>query len=518
MKTKAYGLLSDFNRIKWKVALKGILIGILGGLLVVIYRKGIELGTQIALHIYSFLRIHPFYILCWLIMILVAGIFIGWLVKSEPMASGSGIPQTEGVVLYGLKMKWYSILAVRYIGGLLCSIFGLSLGREGPSIQIGACGAQLASDRISKSELEKTCLITGGAAAGLSAAFSAPLSGIVFALEEVHRSFSPLILLAATTASLTADFISETFFGLRPVLQFTKIPPLPIRLYLWLIPLGIISGLAGALINKSLLQFQTIYRRIPILFRPCLALFIALPFGLFVPEVLGGGQNLIKLSESASSGFIILAMILLAKIIFTSTSFGSGVPGGIFLPILSSGALTGSLIGLVATHLGMPSQYIPDLAVCAMAGVLSASVKAPITSILLTAEMAGSLVHMLPVAAVSFIALLLSDIVRTEPIYEALLERFVENSTKKITIKETGGIHEFPVESGSKTSGKRIADIKWPENSLIVGIRRGGKEIVPKGNTKIMPGDYLIILFPEEHTENIRKCMERLCYTMICES
>ncbi len=509
MRTKDYSILSKTKQVKWKIAFKGILVGIIAGLLTVLYRIAIEYGTEAAGKVYSYLRNHPTYILVWLIIILVAGTFIGWMVKLEPMAGGSGIPQTEGVVIYGLKMKWYTILAVRYIGGTICSFFGLSVGREGPSIQIGASGGQIVAKGLRSDRTEENCLITGGAAAGLSAAFNAPLSGIIFALEEVHRSFSPLILLAAATASLTADLISKNFFGLKPVLQFAKTPQLPIHLYFWLIPIGLISGVMGAVMNKSLLGFQSLYNKLPAIIRPCIALLIALPCGIFLPEILGGGQNLVQISENAKEGILLLGIFLIAKLIFTSTSFGSGVPGGIFLPILSVGALTGGIAGQVAVSLGMPSVYIPDFAVCAMAGVLSATVKAPITSILLIAEMSGSLVHLLPVAACSFLALLISDLLKTEPVYEALLERFVEKNGKKLQVEEKGDLQEFSVALGSSLCGKMVKQIKWPEGILIVNIRRGAKEIIPRGDTMLLPGDYLIVLTADDADHKIRSYMEK---------
>ncbi len=484
-------------------------MGVISGLLTVLYRIAIEYGTEAAGRIYGYLRIHPTYILVWLVIILVAGTFIGWMVKAEPMAGGSGIPQTEGVVIYGLKMKWYTILAVRYIGGTICSFFGLSVGREGPSIQIGAAGGQIASKGLRSDRMEENSLITGGAAAGLSAAFNAPLSGIIFALEEVHRSFSPLILLAAATASLTADFISKNFFGLKPVLQFAKTPQLPINLYFLIIPIGMISGIVGVVMNKLLLGFQSLYTKLPMIIRPCIALLIALPCGIFLPEVLGGGQNLVQISENAKEGILLLSIFLLAKLIFTGISFGSGVPGGIFLPILSVGALTGGIAGQVAVFLGMPTAYIPDFAVCAMAGVLSATVKAPITSILLIAEMSGSLVHLLPVAACSFLALLISDLLKTEPIYEALLERFVEKNGKKLPVEEKGDLQEFSVVHGSSLCGKMIKHIKWPKGVLIVNIRRGAKEIIPQGDTMILPGDYLIVLTADEADHEIQSYMKK---------
>lgn len=496
---------------KWGLAAKGLLAGAAAGLLAVLYRMGIEYGTETARKLYAFLSVHPLYILPWAAAAAAVGIFIAWLIRLEPAASGSGIPQVEGVVLFGMKMKWHTILAVRFLAGFAGSFFGLSLGREGPSIQIGAAGGQAIAKKLGKSRLEENYLITGGAAAGLAAAFNAPLSGMVFALEEVHRSFSPLILLSATAASLTADFVSKYFFGLKPVLSFASFPELPIRLYFWLIPVGIVSGLAGSLMNKTLLSFQTLYKKLPDLSRPGVAILIALPCGLFFPLALGSGQDLIQFAENAKTGILLLLVYLAVKLVFTSTSFGSGIPGGIFMPILAVGTLSGSIVGILAVRAGLPAEYIPDLAVCAMAGALSASVKAPVTSILLTAEMAGSLMHMLPVAACSFLALLLSDLLHIEPIYETLLERFVADRGDSLPMQEKGGLLELPVELGCNVAGRKISEIQWPQGALIVGVRRGEKELVPRGGTQILPGDYLVVLSAEENENLICSEIRNLC-------
>lgn len=512
-KSRVYEALSKLNRLKWSLVLKGVLVGLVSGLLAVFYRMGIEYGTETVGRAYALFRVHPVWLLPWALATVAVGLFVAWLVRLEPMASGSGIPQVEGVVLLGLKMRWYTILGVRFVAGILCSFFGLSLGREGPSIQIGASGGQAVAHFVGrgKSRLEENALISGGAAAGLSAAFNAPLSGMVFALEEVHRSFSPLILAAATTAALTADFVSKNFFGLRPVLDFTAIPQLPIRLYPWLLPLGVVSGLVGSLTNKLLLGFQTLYGRLPARWRPCAALLLALPCGLFLPAVLGGGQNLIHFAEGARGGVAMLLMLMTVKLLFTCTSFGSGVPGGIFMPILAVGTLAGSAFGVAATHLGLPAQFIPVFAVCAMAGALASSVKAPVTSVLLTAEMAGSLVHLLPVAACAFLALLLSDLLKVTPVYEALLERYVEKNEKTLPMQEKGGLWELPVEFGSEAAGKLLRELGLPQGALIVGLRRGEKELVPQGGTRIAPGDYLVALLSGEQEDTLREHIRTLC-------
>ena len=503
--------MSGLNEIKWHLALKGILAGVISGLLVVLYRLGIEFGTETAVKIYGFLRARPLLIPVWVLFAAGAGLLLAWLVKREPMASGSGIPQVEGQLIYGMRIKWHTVLAVRFTAGLLSSFFGVSLGREGPSIQTGAAGSQALAKRISKNKLEENYLMTGGAAAGLSAAFNAPLSGIVFVLEEVHKNFSGHIIMPAAIAAITADIISKNVFGLKPVLSFTQIPQFSVSVYFWLVPLGIISGLVGVALNKSLLGISTAYGRLPRFLRPGIALFITVIFGLFLPSVLGGGSNLVMLAETGGAGIETIFIFLAAKLLLTCVCFGSGIPGGIFMPILSVGALSGCLLGLLAMNFGLPAIYVPGFAVCGMAGALSGTVKAPITSILLTAEMTGSLIHLLPVAACSFIALFLSDVLKTTPIYEALLGRIMENNGEKIKNKKAGGFIEIPVEAGSEVSGKHINEVEWPKGILIAGIQRGDKEIVPNGGTEIYTGDYLVIVSSECTYDDISSKMRHLC-------
>lgn len=589
------------RRSQWIVAARAVACGLVAGVLVTCYRQGIEWGTQFARWMYPQIRSNPWLIAPWALAAALVGLFVAWLIRLEPIASGSGIPQIEGVVRLGLKMRAGIVLVVRFAGGLLCGMFGLSLGREGPSIQIGAAASQcmtqiarrlrrqggtvtesadaaglnhvdagtndrasnashlgvntgkaiyanmqesgtvvaggmasniniadeadsaadtnavsngidaatnVANDAVAVTDTnvddvdavtdtntvtntnavavdaadtvntvnnaatvtdtnansatsangrladgdfppkahrqadgsegaggpktaETNILITAGAAAGLSSAFNAPLSGMMFALEEVHHNFSPAILLSAAAASLSADLVSKYWFGLKPVLDFARLTQLSLPEYWWMIPLGLVAGLIGVSMNKLLLGFQTLYNKLPWWIRPMISLVVALPVGIFLPQVLGGGESLIGFAERATGGVTFLVILLVVKMLFTSTSFGSGVPGGIFMPILAVGTLTGSVFG-VSLHAveinGNPiveAKIIPLFAVCAMAGALTASVKAPMTSILLTVEMSGTLMHMLPVAACSFIALLVSDLTGTKPIYDALLDRYM---------------------------------------------------------------------------------------------
>lgn len=420
------------TQLRWKVIISGVFIGIVSGSLVALYRLGIECGTDFARWVYLQVWHNMWWLVVCLVFAVIFGLVIGWMSLKESMASGSGIPQVVGYVNRGLNMRWHTILPVRFVAGLLGSLFGLSLGREGPSIQIGACGAQMLSRIFRKgkrNDIQEHYVVTAGAAAGLSAAFSAPLSGVMFALEEVQHGISSTVLMGAAVASLFADFVSQTCFGLRPVLDFGQIPDLPMTLHFWLIPLGIFAGFVGSLMNRSLLGLQTLYGYLPKWMPVVVACLIAIPVGLFLPEVLGGGANLVRLSEYGKISIVMLCLLFVAKMLFTSTSFGCGAPGGIFMPILAVGALAGGVAARSITGIpvfGVDARFVSVFAVCVMAGTLAASVKAPLTSILLTVEMSGTMIHTLPVAASAFIALLVSDMLHTKPIYGELLERYMQ--------------------------------------------------------------------------------------------
>ncbi|WP_338068222.1 ClC family H(+)/Cl(-) exchange transporter [Alloscardovia theropitheci] len=526
-RTHIQELLSGSYRRQWSIAARGIVCGIAAGLLVVAYRAAIAYGNSWSVGLYAYLAAHPFMICLWVVAAILAAILIAKLIAWEPMASGSGIPQVEGVLLWGLKMRWWSILIVRFTAGIICGFFGMSLGREGPSIQIGAASAAGATSRIERNAIERDNFIAAGAAAGLSAAFSAPLSGMMFALEEVYKSFNPTVLFTATTAALTADLVSKIFLGFTPVLQFANVEQLDLHTYIWLIPLGIVSGLIGSATNKMLLGTQSLYNRIPSIWRILIALAIALPVGMVFPLALGGGASLIQYAEQAGGTILVLASLLAVKMLFTSTSFGSGVPGGIFLPILTIGAVGGSLFARIAGlydlgDFSVLSRYVATFTVLAMAGALAASVKAPITSMLLVIEMTGSLVHMFPVAAVTLIALLVSDILHIEPIYHVLLDRYMEkNSHQENTAADDNnsshsseaesGIISLPVELGSSIIGKSISDITWPRGTSVIAIRRRGKEFVPHKQTVIFPGDGLVVIVPGTDYKKTSEEIRALC-------
>lgn len=502
-KNDTYSTLSHFHSFRLNLMIEGIFVGILSGFLIVLYRITLEKAEELRQKLILVLNGNVKLIPIWFLFLIIGAYIVGILIKGEPMISGSGIPQVEGILMRKLSMNWLPVVIKKFIGGVISIGAGLSLGREGPSIQLGAAVGQGVSRVFKRIKIEEKYLITSGASAGLAAAFNAPLAGVMFALEEVHKHFSPLILLSAMSASLTADFISKYFFGLKPVFNFENILPIPLESYGYIILLGIIVGAFGAIYNYTLLKTQNIYGKqtwIPVKFRPMIPFLIAGILALTLPEILGGGHPIIESLIHGSFSMKMLLILLLGKFIFSMISYGSGAPGGIFFPLLVLGALTGAIYGnILVNFLGFNPEFINNFIILAMAGYFTAIVRAPITGSILITEMTGSFSHLLSLSVISIVAYLVADLLKSKPIYESLLDRLLKNKGKENSAVESRDklILEVPVCLDCEMDGKKIKDLDLPSDCLLVGVRRGEKELIPNGSTTIHSGDYLLVLVNE---------------------
>lgn len=510
-------MLNRLENLKYKLIFDSLIVGIIAGLVIVVHRVLLSKLSPAFISFYEKARSNHLLIPVLFLVLILLGFLVGKMVKKEPMISGSGIPQVEGILTRNLKQNWFSVLVYKFIGGLICLGAGMSLGREGPSVQMGACVGEGIAHKTNKLDNEKKYLITSGASAGLSAAFNAPISGVMFSLEETHKNFSPLVLVSAMISSLMADFISQNFFGLTPSLYFSKLNSLPLKYYWVLIILGIVIGISGVVFSKGLLITQDLYKKLSVSTEiKCIIPFVITGIvGIIFPIVLGGGHDLIIALKEENFSLTFLFVLIVVKFLFTFVCFGSGAPGGIFFPLLVIGALVGNFVGIICVrYLGIPASYLLNFIVIAMAGHFSSIVKAPITAILLISEMTGSLNHLLSLAIVVIISQLTSDILNSDPIYESLLSRIISKSINKYegrVGKKT--LLEISVQVYSELENKKIKDILWPENCLVVSINRGEKEILPKGDTIICAGDLLIIMTNENNSKDLLKDISEMAAT-----
>lgn len=494
---------------------EGFLVGIVAGLVVLLYRVLLEYAGRGMNVVLAYGRKYPLAAGGWFVVLFILACVVGRLVKYESFISGSGIPQVEGEMAGKLNQVWWRVLPAKFLGGFLSLFAGLSLGREGPSIQIGAMAGKAVSKVLDRSKTEEKFLLTCGASAGLSAAFHAPLAGVMFSLEEIHKNFSVSVLVSVMTASITADYISSRFLGFRSVFQFEITGSIPAKYYGHIIVLGIILGLMGAFYNKLTLFVQSLFGKIrgkrAETTRLLIPFLLAGALGLIMPEILGSGHNIIDIITEGNVMLKTILLLFVMKLLFSVISFGSGAPGGIFFPLLVLGALIGGAYGTFAVQfLGLDAHYLNNLIMLAMAGYFTAIVRAPITGIILIFEMTGSVSQML--SLVSIVAFLVATAVKSQPIYESLLENLLRKRGEPVPEK-TGEkiLQEFVVRHNCELQNKMVQQIEWPKNCLLVAVQRNGAELIPKGRTILMASDTIITMTDEQDAPGVHDRMEALC-------
>mgnify|MGYP004536117929 FL=1 len=429
-------LLVDKKRFSLRLLLEGLAVGLGAGISISIFRyllAGSEILRPVIYHnLREALADGQWQ---WLALYILSFIIIAYLLKlivaREPMCTGSGIPQIKGILQGDMSMRWFSVLWSKIIGGVLAIGAGMSLGREGPSVQIGACVGQGLSQTSRRTGFESRILMTAGAGAGLAAAFNAPLAGVIFGLEEMQKTISPALLLTGITASITAASVTEVVFGMSPVFSMGYLLPLPLNLFDVLVAAGIVIGLLGRLFNIALACSLNTYSRLGLsgMKKPLVPLVLAGILGFVLPEILGGGNLLVDSLVVTDYTIGFLCLLFVGKFLFTMICFGSGVPGGIFLPMLVLGAAGGAVLAKLMVLAGLlPAMYYADIIVFGMAAYFSSVVKSPVTGSILILEMTGSFQHMLALLVVSLTAYVISDLTGGRPVYDELLDRALGKS------------------------------------------------------------------------------------------
>lgn len=495
---------------------EGIVVGGIAGLVIVLYRMILEYAGLWLNMILKFCGQNPLRIAGWFLILILLAVCVGKLVKYEPMISGSGIPQLEGEMTGKIDQKWWRVLPAKFFGGFLCLLGGMALGREGPSIQLGAMVGKGVSKGLDREITEEKFLLTCGASAGLSAAFHAPLAGVMFSLEEVHKNFSVSVLVSVMTASLTADFMASTVMGMESVFRFEIFGALPQEYYGMILILGIVLGALGAFYNWFTLKVQSLYRgakKLNVTQKLMIPFLCAGVLGFTAPELLGSGHSLLEYltSEDVLLGTILL--IFAGRFLFSAVCFGSGAPGGIFFPLLVLGGYIGGAFATACVqYMGLDMMYINNFVVLAMAGYFAAIVRAPLTGIILIFEMTGSLNQMLSLSIVSVVAYMVATLLKSKPIYESLLERILEQQgQQRIADHGEKVLFNYVVCQGSKLEEALVSEIEWPNNCLLVAVQRGSEEIIPRGRTRLQTGDVLVAMTNEEDMAAVHDGMERLC-------
>ncbi len=431
----------DSNKKNIKLIFFAFIVGIIAGLAGTVFRASlfyIEKLKDYIYHTYSNNEITG-----WLIAFVFTTIGIAVSIilvrKYAPEASGSGIQEIEGALDNVRPMRWKRILPVKFFASLFSLGGGMLLGREGPTIQIGANIGKMVRDVFKQHEDHTNPLVSSGAAAGLACAFNAPFSGIVFVIEEMHSHFkySFFSLAAIMVASGTADFIVRLLIGTDPIIQMTVFP-VPELSGIWLfVLLGLLFSLLGLSFNKLLVLSLDIFKKISsksIIYTIAIVSVLLTSIGLFWPSMIGGGYSTIFQALNNSFSLSFLFLLVIGRFILTIISYGSGAPGGIFAPMLVIGVTFGLIFGVVMHNLLPDIVHHPGIfAVAGMAGIFASTVRAPLTGLVLAVEMTFNFELILPLIITTVTASVITTQLGNKPIYTVLLHRTLkeENDQEK---------------------------------------------------------------------------------------
>jgi chloride channel protein, CIC family len=431
-----------------------VLIGIFSGLAVVCFRIAIEWVHLVSLGSSMFPPVPRV-----LIVPVVGGLIVALLViYAFPAARGSGVNQTKAAVYISNGYVPFNTVIGKFVICALGIGTGQSLGPEDPSLQIGAGIASLLGRRLNLSQEKVRLIAPVGAAAGLAAAFNAPISSVIFVIEEVIGTWSAGVLGAIVLAAVSAVITMRVFMGSESLFRVPPVRVANAAELLAYVVLGVIGGGASLAFLKWLAYARPRIQQWPNWTRylqPAAAGLVVGFIGIRFPQVMGAGYSVIDQALHGQFSWKLLLILAALKIFATGISFLSGTPGGMFAPTLFIGAMLGGAVGSVEHHL-FPSLTgtVGTYALVGMGVFFAGFLRTPITSVFMVIELTGSYTAILPIMVANLVAYFISRTYQKAPLFDLLARQdgFVLPS-----IEEQREQVPLTVEVAMKTEGSVVA-------------------------------------------------------------
>lgn len=529
MKRKDYK--SYFKNVIVPVFVYGAFTGLVVGTAVYFFKWVAEWLTEKSTEIYHYAQTHWYIALAVVAGVAVLAIAEYFLQKWSPETAGGGIPRAEGVLRGLLTFRWLRTGIAVIVNSWLSFFAGLPLGSEGPSVLLGtSIGGGTCKLPLSHNSWDRY-IMTGGACAGFAVATSAPVTGILFALEEAHKRFTPMIFLMAMSSVLFGVTVSNLWtlaLGEHAVPLFNLLGADGERLLLgvfsikdiW-VPLLLGVAIGALAIGYNLFVFwigkfyDTKLKKVPQWARLIIVFVLSAAIGLIAfgdfdgtDALFGGGGLIVKLAENKFTWKIIF-ILLVIRFFMISFSTGSGATGGVFIPMLSIGALLGALMGNAFVAMGMDQALFPTVVMLSMSAFMGATTRAPLTALVFMLESTWNFSNMFYVAITVFISYFICEIVNVEPLYDVLLERMVhkQNKNKQHVILRL----KYVVQQGAFAVGKAVRDVLWPANTKVNEITSGDVAAMDDdGDKKMHVGDVLTVVIQTYDEQTTRVELEEI--------
>jgi chloride channel protein, CIC family len=462
--------------------LLAVLIGVFSGLAVVCFRLAIE-WTQIALLGSSLVPSFPRVVLAPTIAGLVVAVLA---IRVFPAVRGSGVNQTKSAVYISNGYVPFVTVIGKFITCGLAIGSGQSLGPEDPSLQMGAGIASLIGRRLRLSQDRLRLIAPVGAAAGLAAAFNAPISAVLFVIEEVIGQWSAGALGAIVLAAVSSVVTMRYFLGADSLFRVPVFRVAGAFEMLDYVALGIAGGFASLLLLKSIVYARPKLMALPrwtYYLQPAAAGLLIGLIGIRFPQVMGAGYAIVDQAMHGQFTWKILLILAALKLLATGFSFLSGTPGGTFAPTLFIGAMLGGAVGSIEHH------FIPSLtgtvgtfALVGIGTLFAGFLRTPITSVFMVIELSGNYTAILPVIISTMIAYGISRAYQKVPLFDLLAR---QDGTVLPSLEERREMLSLAVEDAMRTGivvlcepGEPLTDIAkraeaQPDFALLLRMRAG---------------------------------------------
>ena len=480
----------------------GLLCGSVVGAFIFAFKLLSKLLEENVRFVYAYAYTHPLLIPFLFAGLVVCALVMNILHKKIPEVKGGGIPRSEGILRGVLPFKWLKTLVGTFFGSLLSFFVGLPLGSEGPAVLIGTSVGGMV-DNISKSKSAwGRCIMTGGAGAGFAVATGAPLSAILFTLEEIHKRISPMLVLMVSTSVLVSSYVNRLLCGMFDIspnlFEFVGLRELDMADVGYLVLLAVLVSSAVFVFDLAVELFNKLTKRFSGKLTHCvkLVIFFILTgiLGLFFSDGIYSGHKVIEDIITKGEAVLVLVLILAVRLVMMLLATSSGATGGIFIPSLAIGALFSAIISNLLVVCGMSVELFPTFVVLGMCAFLGGTLRAPITAMLFFIEITGAFGSVFYGAIVVFVVNFIIEMFDRKPFYDRVLDSMekTENKGKTLSVK----YFEVKVSKGAFAIGKPVRDILWPHASVIVSIIRDGKDFSDTdndGEKKLYEGDTLVI-------------------------
>ena len=513
-----------------QLILVGSVTGVCAGAVLTLFNILAEKGEELSRDAYAFVRGNPAFIPVLLIALVLGAFLISAAAKMSSMIRGCGIPQAEGATRGAVRFKWWRDTTAMFAACLVSIFMGLSIGAEGPSVFIGAGVGDGVASLTHRNEMIKRYQITGGACTGLAVASNAPLTGIVFAFEEAHKRFTPEVFICAFSSVVFGVLTRSTIYGLldmqvHSAFHSYSFNALPLSAYGYVLAAGIICGVLGVAFHKLCFLLRGLFKKIQTkdpkykyFLRILIAVLLGGVFALATTGAMGGGHGFIEAlgtnggTQNSEVQSVLLKLgksltwtilfVLILKFLITAVNVGSGIPCGIFIPIIAIGAGLGGLLNQLWLEMGLSAQYADLMIMICMAAFFTTIVRAPLTAIIMICEFTGSFAPLLPVIIGVSVGYTVGEMSRTDGIYEDLLEAYEhENGIHENAVRE---VYTIPLLTGAIADKREVRDVLWPAGVRVAEIRRGEETILPDGDTVLHGGDVLTIVCKTDDPQRIK--------------